>query len=262
MTDPHRPAGRVFRRSTQAEPPVAVEASGSTIRDADGRDIHRCGGWGDRRQRRSRPGVGGCRDGRAGRSAGIRAWLGVHDGACRDVRRGSRCGPAGRRPGDLPGIGRVGGDRDRSQTRPRLPPCARRARAGRCDRPSRVISRQYPRRARPVRAAAAPPAIRTMAGSVPARLSGVPVSRGRDRGPRRPRRRHPRRGAGRDDPGDRAGPGRGVHRRADRRGHACGGRATRRLLAGDRRGLRRARRAPHRGRGHDRVRADRPLVRT
>ena len=37
MTDPHRPAGRVFRRSTQAEPPVAVEASGSTIRDADGR---------------------------------------------------------------------------------------------------------------------------------------------------------------------------------------------------------------------------------
>jgi hypothetical protein len=37
MTDPHRPAGRVFRRTTQAEPPVAVEASGSTIRDADGR---------------------------------------------------------------------------------------------------------------------------------------------------------------------------------------------------------------------------------
>ncbi len=37
MTDRHRPAGRVFRRSTQAEPPVAVEASGSTIRDADGR---------------------------------------------------------------------------------------------------------------------------------------------------------------------------------------------------------------------------------
>ena len=30
--------GRVFRRSTVAEPPVAVEAHGSTIRDADGRD--------------------------------------------------------------------------------------------------------------------------------------------------------------------------------------------------------------------------------
>ncbi len=38
MTDPHRPAGRVFRRSTQADPPVAVEASGSTVRDADGRE--------------------------------------------------------------------------------------------------------------------------------------------------------------------------------------------------------------------------------
>ncbi|MEO5885113.1 MAG: aminotransferase class III-fold pyridoxal phosphate-dependent enzyme [Candidatus Limnocylindrales bacterium] len=32
------PAGRVFGRSTIAHPPIAVEASGSTIRDADGRD--------------------------------------------------------------------------------------------------------------------------------------------------------------------------------------------------------------------------------
>ena len=30
--------GRVFRRSTAADPPVAVEAYGSTIRDADGRE--------------------------------------------------------------------------------------------------------------------------------------------------------------------------------------------------------------------------------
>ena len=30
--------GRVFRRSTLADPPVAVEAVGSTIRDADGRE--------------------------------------------------------------------------------------------------------------------------------------------------------------------------------------------------------------------------------
>ena len=30
--------GRVFRRSTVADPPVAVEAYGSTIRDADGRE--------------------------------------------------------------------------------------------------------------------------------------------------------------------------------------------------------------------------------
>src|SRR6476661_7646613 len=38
MSAPSRPAtGRVFRRSTVAEPPVAVEAHGSTIVDADGR---------------------------------------------------------------------------------------------------------------------------------------------------------------------------------------------------------------------------------
>ncbi len=37
--------------------------------------------------------------------------------------------PAGRRPGDLPGLGRIGGDRDRAQARPRLPPRTRRTRA-------------------------------------------------------------------------------------------------------------------------------------
>ena len=34
-----RPTGRVFRRSIVADPPVAVEAHGSTISDADGRSI-------------------------------------------------------------------------------------------------------------------------------------------------------------------------------------------------------------------------------
>ena len=38
VTDPAGPNGRVFRRSTLADPPVAVEASGSTIRDAAGRE--------------------------------------------------------------------------------------------------------------------------------------------------------------------------------------------------------------------------------
>ncbi|HEV8698993.1 MAG TPA: aminotransferase class III-fold pyridoxal phosphate-dependent enzyme [Candidatus Limnocylindrales bacterium] len=38
MTDPARPVGRVFRRSLVADPPVAVEARDSTIRDAEGRE--------------------------------------------------------------------------------------------------------------------------------------------------------------------------------------------------------------------------------
>jgi adenosylmethionine-8-amino-7-oxononanoate aminotransferase len=37
VTDPSRPRGRVFRRSAVADPPVAVEARDSTIRDAAGR---------------------------------------------------------------------------------------------------------------------------------------------------------------------------------------------------------------------------------
>jgi len=38
VSEPAPPAGRVFRRSTLADPPVAVEAHGSTVRDADGRE--------------------------------------------------------------------------------------------------------------------------------------------------------------------------------------------------------------------------------
>jgi adenosylmethionine-8-amino-7-oxononanoate aminotransferase len=38
QTHPVAQRGRVFRRSTRADPPVAVEAHGSTIRDAAGRD--------------------------------------------------------------------------------------------------------------------------------------------------------------------------------------------------------------------------------
>jgi len=38
VTDSARPAGRVFRRSLVSDPPVAVEARDSTIRDAEGRE--------------------------------------------------------------------------------------------------------------------------------------------------------------------------------------------------------------------------------
>ena len=64
-----------------------------------------------------------------------------------------------------------------------------------------------------------------------------------------------------DDRGSRPGHGRRVRRRADRRRDARRGRAAGRLLAGHRRRLPPPRRPPHRRRGHDRFRADRPLVR-
>ena len=70
-------------------------------------------------------------------------------------------------------------------------------------------------------------------------------------------RRGARRRAGPGVRGGRSRDRRGVRRRADRRGDAGGRRPARRLLAGHRRGLPPPRRAAHRRRGHDRVRADR-----
>ncbi len=81
--------------------------------------------------------------------------------------------------------------------------------------------------------------------------------------PRAPRRlrRVARRRARTDDLARRRGDRGGVHRRAGGRRHARRRRSHRRLLAGDRRGLPAVRRPGDRGRGHDRVRQDRTLVR-
>ena len=129
-------------------------------------------------------------------------------------------------------------------------------------RPLGELPRQHPRRPRPVRPQAAAPAVRGLARALPARLGRLPV-------PGRPARRATRwataeeLAAELDRAFEAAGPGHGrrLRRRADRRGDAGGGRPAGRLLAGHRRGLPAARRAAHRRRGHDRVRADRALVR-
>ena len=130
------------------------------------------------------------------------------------------------------------------------------------DRASRQLSRQYARRARPVRPAAAAPAVRAVARPVPARLGGVPVPRRRARGARRSataRRSRPswtRRSA-------RIGPGRVAAFIAE----PIVGATLAAVVPPDdywpaiADGLRRARRPAHRRRGHDRVRADRSLVR-
>ena len=161
----------------RSEPPVAVEASGSTIRDADGRAyIDAAGGAIVVNVGHGRASVAAVMAEQAGRLAFVHE-LGVHDGACRDVRRGSRCGPAGRRPGDLPGVGRVGGDRDRSQTR-RAYHLAR----GETERDV-VIARHGSYHGNTLGAlhlSGRPPLRRpyeAVAGPVPARLSRVPVPR-------------------------------------------------------------------------------------
>ena len=172
-----------------------------------------------------------------------------------------RPSPPARRPGHLPGVGRLGGDRDRAQAGPRVPPRPGRGRSLDRLRSLGELSRQHPRRPRPVGAQAAPPPVRGLAGPVPTRLAPpirtAPTTRGRraryGRGARRRARPRVR--------GRRPRHRRGVRRRADRRGDPRRRRPARRLLAGDRRGLPPPWRPAHRRRGHDRVRPDRPLVR-
>ena len=129
-------------------------------------------------------------------------------------------------------------------------------------RPARQLSRQHARGPGPVGPSAVAPAVRAVAGPVPARLGGVPVPGRRGRGPRprrwgRPRRRarggpSPRRVRVAWRPSSRS-PSSG--RRSPRRCH--------RTTTGRRRGgLRAPRGAAGRRRGDDRVRPDGTLVRT
>ena len=261
MTDRHRPAGRVFRRSTQAEPPVAVEASGSTIRDADGRAyIDAAGGAIVVNVGHGRASVAAVMAEQAGRLAF------AHGSAfTTEPVETYAAEVAAVLPVDDPAIYPVSGGSEAIETALKLARAYHLARG----EPERdvVIARHGSYHGNTLGAldlSGRPPLRRPYEpwlGRFRHVSAAYPYRAGETEAHAARRRRRPRRRAGRDDPGDRAGPRRGVHRRADRRGHACGGRATRRLLAGDRRGLRSARRAAHRRRGHDRVRADRPLVR-
>ena len=91
--------------------------------------------------------------------------------------------PADGRPGDLPGFGRFGGDRNGAQTGAGLSRRPRRARP--LDRVRAVgeLSRQHPGSPRPVRPQVAPTAVRGLARSVPPRVRGISVSGRRSSAP-------------------------------------------------------------------------------
>ena len=170
--------GRVFRRSA-GQPPVAVEAHGSTIRDADGREYLDAAGGAivvniGHGRAGDRP-----RDGRPGRPPRVCPRQRVHhqplEAYARESARGCRW--TTRRSS---GVRWLGGDRELAQARPRLPPRPRRARPLDRHRPL-GLPRQLAGRARPVGSPAAPPPVRGLAGPVPARLGGLPVSRRRAR---------------------------------------------------------------------------------
>ena len=217
----------------------------------------------DRRRRRARP----CRDrrgdGRPGRPRRVRARQRLHHRAARGLRGRGRAAPPDGRPGDLPGLAAA----PRRSRRPSSSPGRTTSRAaspsaGSSYRALGELPRQHARRARPVRPHAAPPAVRGLAGPVPARVRGLPV---------------PRRRTGRQRPGR---PARSSPAELERAIEAAGPGTVAAFVAEpivgatlaaavppdgywprDRRGLPPARRPAHRRRGHDRVRADRALVR-
>ena len=170
--------GRVFRRSTVPDPPVAIEASGSTIRTADGREyLDAAGGAIVVNVGHGRREIAAAMADQAGRLAyahGSAFTTEPLEAYAREVG----AAPAGRRPGDLPGVGRVRGDRDGAQAGPRLPPVARRAGSPHRLRAVGELPRQHARRARPVRAQAAPPPIRGLARPLPARLGRLSLPGG------------------------------------------------------------------------------------
>ena len=170
--------------------------------------------------------------------------------------------PAPRRPGDLPGLGWLRGDRDRAQARPRVPPRARRdrpldrllalGRATTATRSARSTSPVASRLRRPYEGWLG--RFRHVSAAYPYRagLAGCECPRTGRRAGRR---------AGSGIRGRRAGDRGRVRRGADRRRDPRRGRPAGRLLARDRRVVPPARRPADRRRGDDRLRADRALVR-
>ena len=253
--------GRVFHRSSLPDPLVAVRAEGSTIWAADGRAYLDAAGGA------IVVNVGHGRREIAAAMADQASPRRVCPRQCLHVRaagalcRGRREAPAARRPGDLPGVGWLGGHRDGDQARQDLP--RRPRRVGSVDRLRAMgqLPRQHARRPGPVRSQAAPPPVRRLAGPVPASLRGLSVPRRATLVPTPWPRARSSRASSRRPSRPPARDGRGVRGGADRRRHAGGRRPARRLLAEDRRGLPATRRAAHRRRGHDRIRTDRSLVR-
>ena len=111
---------RVFRRSASPNPPVAVEAHGSTIVDAEGREyLDAAGGAIVVNVGHGRREIADAIAEQAGAPV-VRPRLRVHDRGARAVRGGARAAPAGRRTRRSTRCQRrVRGDRDRAQARPR-----------------------------------------------------------------------------------------------------------------------------------------------
>ena len=254
-------SGRVFRRSTSPNPPVAVEGHGSTIVDADGREYLDAAGGA------IVVNVGHGRREIADVIAEQAARLSYAHGSAFTTEPLERYAAdvAPHLPMADPAIYPVSGGSEAIETALKLARATQLARG----EPDRLV-------------------VFARWGSYHGNTLGALDLSGR-RPLRRPyepwlgRFRHvsaayPYRG---DDPGSQAlgstqalvdeldqaftmaGPGVGgrVRRGADRRGHARRGRAAARLLAGDRGRLQPARRAADRRRGDDRVRAHRRLVR-
>ena len=148
--------------------------------------------------------------------------------------------PADGRSGDLPGLGRVRGDRDGAQAGPRHPDRPRRDRTLGRDLALEQLPRQHAGRARPVRAQAAAPPVRGLARALRARQRGLPVPRRRAGLPGRwrPPRSWPTSWSGRSRPPDpapwrRSSPSRSSGRRwAPSSRPTATGRRSRRCAAG------------------------------
>ena len=114
--------GRVFRRSTVADPPVAVEAHGSTIRDADGREyLDAAGGAIVVNVGHGRREIAAVMADQAGRLAYAHGSAFTTEPLEAYAREVARYLPVDD-PAHLSGVGWLGGDRDRAQAGPRLPP--------------------------------------------------------------------------------------------------------------------------------------------
>ena len=224
--------------------------------------VPRCGGRRDRRQRRPRPARDRRGDGRAGRPRGIRPRERVHVRTARALRA---CPSAAHLPLDGAVIYPVSGGSEAIETALKLARSYHIAR-GEPDRwivfgrwgsyhgntlGALDLSGRKPLR-RPYEGWLG--RFRHLSAAYPYRAGDPGANALVDR-----RRAGP--GARGGHRGGRPRDGRRVRRRADRRRDPGGGGPARRLLAEDRRGLPPPRRAAHRRRGHDRVRADGPLVR-
>ncbi len=263
--DPPRPprpmTGRVFRRADTPNPPVAVEASGSTIVDADGREYLDAAGGA------IVVNVGHGRREIADVIADQAATLAYAHGSAFTTEPLERYAAAvgAHLPMDDPAIYPVSGGSEAMETALKLARATQLAR-GETERwvvfarwgsyhgntlGALDLSGRRPLR-RPYEGWLG--RFRHVSAAYPYR-GGEPGSQalGSDPGARRR--------AGSRVHRRRSRHGRRVRRRADRRGDARCRRAAAGLLAGDRRRLPPARRPAHRGRGDDGLRPDRRLVR-